>query len=797
MIWHHLKIAVRIMLRQRFYSLLNIFGLSVGLACFIIFFLSWRYERSFDGYHNNADRIHRVEMEWTEFGIGQRTTRTFPAFAEEVVREFPQIEHATRLRPFRKSVVMAGDRIFNESRLSVADPSIFHVLTLPLVTGDPEKVLAGRASVVISESAARKYFGPDNPMGNILRIALTWGVNRTREFDFEITGIMADSPPNSSYRFDFLLPVEIMNSFLDDPEYSTTWKSMPDFTTLVLLARGASPADIENGIREMTVSRSGRDSIVKMFLTPLTEVHRSDPNLSKYLAIFGTIALVVLLLAAVNTINLSTAQAVRRIKEVGVKKIAGADRRRLVQQFMTESFLASAVSFVLALIIVEFSLPGFAAATGREIRVDALGGPLLWSGLLSIVGLVALASGFYPAVFLSRIRPVELFSKSRTERTSRSLIRKSLVFAQFSALGTLLIGSMVVSKQLSFIRNARLGMDKDDIMILRMDDVRFQMNDSFGVFKNEVERLPVVKRISYMFTTPPNLDTEIQIAREDSPDAQRMVWSLQSVDDGYLETFSIRLIEGRNLSSVPHNGEVSEVLVNETAARMLGLKSPVGVRLRAYIHGDRFNSLEIVGVVENFHGRSLHHPINPLILEKTTWGTLACLKIEGDSVERAVTDIAAVWKRLFPYQPIDHYFLEDEFRTAYRSEERLNLVARSFSVMAVIIACLGLLGLVAFSTDQRRKEVGIRRVLGSSSARLIALFAGDFFKPILLANLVAWPVAYLLAQGWLRGFVYRTEVPLWLFPVSGVLTAVIAFATIQFHVLRSVRRNPVESLRYE
>ncbi len=797
MIGYNVKITFRIMGRQRLFTAINVIGLGIGLVCFVLFFLSWRYERSFDRFHASADRIYRVEMDWGEFGKVERTARSFPGMAMAVREEIPQIEYVARLRPFRKSVVRREDKIFLENGVSVADREIFDIFTIPVKDGDVGEILAGPDSVVLSESAAKKYFGDEDPIGKTLNIALNWGVNRTRAYDFSVAGVMADLPSNSTYRFDFLIPAEIMNRFLDDPEYLATWRAMPDFTTFVRAREDAPIADIEDVLTGVVQTRSGRDSIQSMVLNPLTSLHKSDPSLSKYLAIFGTIALIVLLLACVNSINLSTAQAMKRIKEVGVKKIAGADRSRLIRQFMTESFLMVTVALAAALVTLELILPAFRTMAGRELRVQEITNPGLLAALAGIGLVVALASGLYPAFYLSGIRPVELFGKSRTEKTSRSLLGKGLVFVQFAFLGILLAGTLAVARQLTYIENADLGMNKDNIMVLRMDDVRLLEKDSNEVLRNELEELPSIKNISSLFVAPPNLNTEIQIRAEDASDSQRMFWILQSGDAEYLETFSVELLEGRNISPGPVSRELNEVLVNETAVRRLGSKSPIGRKIRIYFHGEKYNSAVIVGVIKDFHGRSLHHPIEPLIIEKTTWGTQICLRIQDANTEKAVTAVSEVWKRIFPDNPIDYFFLEDGFRAAYRSEERLGLITRTFSGLAFFIACLGLFGLVSFSTERRRKEMGIRKVLGANFVQLLGLFFRDFSWPVLLSNIAAWPIAFMAIQRWLRGFAFRTNTPIWIFIVGGVVTVSIALLTVWLQVQRAHRLNPVESLRYE
>jgi putative ABC transport system permease protein len=797
-----IKITFRNISKHKVYYFINVAGLSVGIVCFILIALFITDELSYDRYHAKADRIYKagVRALWADNEFHGCVS---PApFSRALVAEFPEVEVSTRLRRSGFPVIRYRDKVFSEERWYWADDTHFDVFTVPFLQGDPKTALTKPNSVVITESMARKYFGAEDPLGKSL--------NANNRRDYLITGVIEDVPHNSHVHYDFLASYITIEDGSDQ-----NWISN-NFPTYFVLKEGVSHKDFETKLQLIvkkyvapqleTVFGATLDEMeasggsIRYFITPLTDIHlhshlrfEHEPNSDiAYVYIFTVVALAILLIACVNFVNLATARSASRAKEVGVRKTVGSKRAQLIRQFLTETVVLGFLATLVALPLIHFMLPVFNNLTGKNLSVPYLENVYTIPLLIGIALFVGLLAGVYPAFFLASFDPVAVFKGESVNRGKRSWMRNILVVFQFSVSVVLIIGTLVVYKQLNYIQNKNLGFNRDQVVIVKKAD---DIGQKIRAFKQELLRHPGIVNASNSSNLIGDFFGDSLFRQIDQPKEQnQLIWRMWT-DKDYSKTYELEFKGGRFFSEEPQEGR-REVVLNESGARILGYEEAVGEKI-IDMGGRDFT---IIGVVKDFHFEPLHKELNPLIIlpfSPKGNGRYLSVRVRAENIRETLAFMKKSWEKYALNQAFEYEFFDDHFARLYRSEEKTGTIFFSFSLLAILIASLGLFGLTAFITQQKTKEIGIRKVLGASVVGILFLYTRQFTRWVLVANIIAWPLAYFAMHKWLENFAYRTNIGVGTFIVSGILALSIALFTVSFQSIRAAIANPVESLRYE
>jgi len=790
LVLNYAKTALRVIRRQKVFSLINISGLTIGLTVCMLIAMWVADELGFDRFHKNADRIHRVFRDESVTRAGSASALTSPPMAGALKADFPDVVKATRFGTWRKQLVSTGDRRFNELGFMHVDPDFFSMFSFPLRRGDPDTVFAEPYSVVLTESTAARYFGRENPLGKTLTV--------NNQFDVTVTGIAADAPSDSSLTFDFLAPFELLlrENFGEDIHENWGFNS---FFTYVMLAPGAAAGDVNGKLKGYLKKHQPEDKD-DLALQPLTAIHlHSDLGHDirgrgdiKYVWIFGALAVFVLLIAMVNFMNLATARSATRAKEVGMRKVVGAGRSQLIRQFFAESILTALLALMASLILMELLLPYFNTLSGKTLLSPWRGQPGLLLGFLALALVTGLVSGTYPALYLSSFRPLRILRGIARPSGSSLFLRKALVIFQFSLSVFLIIGTLVVSRQLSYMKNLDLGFNQEHVVHLSLHG---RLLEQYDAIRTRFLEHPDVLHVTASMALPTDIQSTPGTPEWEGKDpTARMEIKADFVDYDYIEAFDIPLVAGRSFSPEYADDMKSAFIVNEEAVHRMGLKPPVVGRKFGFwgIEG------RIIGVMKDAHFQSLHQKIEPLVFKMyRPWLRRIYIKTRSTDTAATLRSLEATWNGMNPDYPFEYRFLEEDFDDLYRAEARLGIIFRSFTVLAVLIACLGLLGLASFVVVQRTREIGIRKVLGSSTSAIVGLLNRDFLKWTLLASILAWPAAYVVMRHWLQKFAYRNDLTPGTFVLAAAVALAVALVTVSLQSLKAARANPVDSLQRE
>jgi len=777
--WSHLKIAVRKMRKQKAYSLINIVGLAFGMTCSILIFYWVRDELGYNRFHEQADRLFRINKTY-QIGnaINYNSSTPFP-LAGAARDNIAAISDATRFQRLT-ALVRFEDKIFYERSVCLTDPSFFKMFTFPFVLGDPEDALTGPDGIVVTESTAVKYFGTEDPVGKTLIL--------DQDKSFVVRGVVRDVPSNTDYQFDLFIPVTGMI----DQKLLEDWGGHL-VMTFALLQEDAVPAEVAKKLSLLIQDRLPEEKI-SLALQPIGDIHLYAPDGSeegmKYVRIFFVIAVFILVIACINYINLSTARSEKRAKEVGLRKVVGARRMQIAWQFFAESMLFTLIALGLALVLAQTLNGVFRDLTGKTLEIAGFE-PGFIAGLLLIAGFTGIASGLYPALVLSAFKPVRALRDNLDRPGRKASFRKTLVVVQVSLSIMLLIGMGVIEQQMRFIRNRDLGFDKDNVLYLRMAG---GLQANYEAFRNELLRNPDVTAVARTFQLPGEMTAIARGLRwEGLAPGEGVAFGYIPVDYDALDLLDMTVVQGRKFSR-EFPADESGFILNEKAIELMGLKDPIGKPFAL----NEENTGPIVGVVKDFHAMPLNYGIEPvLILIDPNFYRIALIKIGPGDRRGAISAIEAAWTKFAPGFPFEYHFLDERFDLYYRSEILAGKIFRSFVLIAIFISCLGLLGLSAFVAEQKTKEIGIRKILGASVSRIILLLTKQFLLWVLLANIIAWPVAYIAMRNWLDNYPFRTSLGLPLFLLSAAAALVIAMLTVSFQAVRAARANPIDSLRYE
>jgi putative ABC transport system permease protein len=776
MFMNYLKTTIRIFRRDKGYSFLNMAGLAIGMACFALLMMWARDEVGWDRFHENSPRIYRLDsnMNSQPAPLGPFLKANYPEVADAVRFYYPY-----------QLLVKNLDKAFDEPGFVLADPSVFNMFKIPFVAGNRDAAFTDPDTVVLTQSAAKKYFGSEDPLGRVLVVE--------DRFQVRVMGVVQDPPRNSDIQFDVLGNFKILRYF--NEKYESHWGNHA-YQTYVELAPSASAAALIPKIARVVMDREPAQS-APLTMIALGRIHLYRDGAIKSVVIFALVAVFILLVAACNFVNLTTARSGKRAREIAVRKVAGAARAQLVKQFLSESVLLALGAFIVALAIVAPVLPAFNAITGKGFRPADILEPAVFLFLLGTAVAIGLLSGAYPALLLSSFRPAGLLKDGGTPRAGRSSggsrFRKILVVAQFSISIVLLISTLFISRQVAFVRDYNIGIQKDNIVYLPAKEPLIKNRETFV---RELTGQPGVVNATFVSSLPSQVGNVADGMEWEGKDtALKPAWWFVATDDRYLDTLGLTLAEGRNFPEATPVNEAPYFIVNQRAVEEMKLANPVGTRFSMW----GWNGT-VLGVVKDFHFRSLREDVAPLLLfimPRIYNQILVKIRPESGPTSAVLARIQKVWEKFAPGIPFSYQFLDAAFAGNYQAEQTMGLEFKYFSGLGIFISLLGLVGLAAFMAEQKRKEIGIRKVLGATVAGITGQINREFLAPILLSNLIAWPVAYWAMSTWLRGFAYRASLSLGVFFLAGLATLAVALITVSFQAVKAARANPVQSLKRE
>ncbi len=787
MIFNYIKTALRNMWRSKAYSAITILGFSVGIASFLLIATWIRWELSYDRFHKQADRIYFLNPEVYWGGEWRRVGMTPASYGYHMKRDIPQLEATVRLRPFGRDVFkLANGKKFVQA-CWFADSSFFQVFSVDLLQGVPGSALAEPNQVVLSQSVAQKFFGTENPVGQT--------IEHEGEGAYTVVGVFEDLPENSHRDVEFMISMPTaIEGRLNGVDPESRWDTDFNYYTYVLLREGVQPTELAPVFPGFFEGHMGEMAErVKLHMTPLTDMHLNGDH--SRIIIASAIALFILALACINFMNLATARSAGRSREIGVRKTLGGTHSHLVFQFLGESLITTLLALILALILAQAALPYFNQVAGVSLSIDYLEHPLMLLALLGGALLVGVVAGLYPALYLASFRPATVLKPGGTRPRSRAGLRRLLVVFQFVITIVMVIGTVTVFRQLDYLQSRELGFDEENLVYITL--FGSELPEQAFDLKEEALQIPGVQQATVLSRLVGAITGGIwSIRTPETPPEESLPLHAVFADGDYLETFGLDLVWGRN-----YNDEVAEereqsFLLNEAAIEAVNMDPDQDNRLV-------FNGVEgrVVGVLKDFHYKSLHSESDPIIF-KYPRNTMfdqryIAVRLAPGDPGSALEALEELWKRFDPNLDFEYRFADAMIDRLYRSEARTGKLLSGFSLIAIVIALLGMVGMAIYVTTQRTKEIGIRKVLGASVANLLGLLSWDFAKPVLIANLIAWPVVWILMTRWLENFAFRTELTLASFLIAGASVLLLALLAVIAQVLRTVRANPVETLHYE
>ena len=796
---NYLKVAFRNLYKNKLYSLVNITGLTIGIASCLLIGIYIVHELSYDRFHANAARIVRVTMDYSFGDAPVQTATTGTKVGPQFKRTFPEIDAYTRTLKISRAVKYE-DKLFEEENFLYADSAFLGTFSFPLITGDPVTALNTADKILVTPGIAKKYFGTADPIGKVLRV----GENK----DFIVTGIIASPPANSQIQYDFVASFTSLNAAKREQ-----WNEA-NYITYLLLNKTTTVSSVQTKIASYMreVSKKELELSGNRYLTyhvePLTRVHLHsslqgfEPNNNiTYIYVLGIIALLVLSIASVNYMNLATAQSAGRTAEIGIRKVLGAKRTQIFRQFIGESLLLTGIAVTIALIIATLVLPFFNRLSGKEFDASVVFHPVSLTALLTLGIIVALVAGSYPALILSNLRLIKILKAGFSFSSGSNALRKSLIVFQFVISIFLIICTIIIVQQLLFIKKKDLGYNKEQLVVLPLDN---KMRPGYDDLKKRFLSQPGVKSVGAAYEEPTDIGWGDGITvGSTSNQATRLTVNAIPVDEDFIQTMGMTIIEGNDFTpadvlqfdtSGDNRNLRYSFILNETAIKTLGWtpQQAIGKTIAKGSEGT------VKGIVKDFHFRSMHEPITPLVvfLDKRATQKIF-IKVAANDIESTLQRLQTVWKQSVGHRPFEYHFLDEDYEALYQTEQRTAAIFTSFSTLAIILACLGLFALTAYAVVQRTKEIGIRKVLGATITNIVSLLSKEFVLLVLLAILIATPLAWFAANKWLQDFTYRVNVKWWVFATAGIATLLIALVTVSLQAIRAALTNPVKNLRTE
>lgn len=789
MIRNYLKVTLRNLLRNPVFNLINILSLTIGIVCSILIILYISHELSYDRFHKNGTWIYRVAMEMTDAEGSRKTGNTTAAVGPSFLEEIPEVEQMTRLRYPVDGYYHYDGRQFYDQAIVYADSSLLKIFSFQLTSGNPETILHEPYTVVLTEETAGRIFGDLDPIGQ--QIVLN-------NENYLVTGIIQAPPPKSHIRFTSLIS---FSTLYKDSRFYMDWNGGWQYFTYIKLHEGADIEQVNEKMPDFMyrhinhIYEQAGASLMPIF-QPLFKIHMNPEIGSGFepggnptsLLIYSAIALFILFLASINFMNLSTARATKRAKEVGIRKVVGAHRGKIILQFLSESIILSLIGLILALILIEIILPRFNIIISRDLSLYSASNWKLLLFLPLLVIIIGLLSGSYPSFYTSAFQPTRMIKGDSVPSKGNPRIRNILVLLQFFISTVLIISTLVIYFQIGFMKNKDVGYARENMIVIPMVDE--ETRNRYQAIKAELSTLPEVLSISASSDYPGHGITSNGYLPEGFE--EYIMINVLDVDFDFLETYGLEVVSGRGFSE-GFPADKNDYLINEKLAERLGWEDPVGKTIF------RGSDHTVIGVVKDFNFASLHEEIKPLIFSMSPYMGYHYLSLSlgKNNLQKSIQDIGEIWAKQVPGTDFNYFFLDDEFDRVYRSELQFRETLIYFTFLAILIACMGLFGLASFTTGQRTKEIGIRKVMGASGGRIMSSFAMQFTKWVVLANLVAWPVAYIIMKKWLQNFNYRIDFPIWILIITTLAISLIAVLTISFHALKVANTQPAKTLKYE
>jgi putative ABC transport system permease protein len=797
---NYLKIAFRNLLKYKAFSFINIAGVAIGLACFLLLALYVKDELSYDRFNTNADRIYRLSRTFlSKDGTASlRLGHAAPPFGPLIQQDFPEVEQVVRLLE-TGALVKYGEHLFNEENMFAAEQNIFKVFTFKTLSGNPAKALENPFSIMFSRPMAEKYFGKENPLGKTVRL--------DNQLDYTVTGVFEPLPARSHFHPSFLVSFSTLN----DPRVygaeglKNNWGNN-SFSTFLLLPANYDPQKLVRAFpafqnRHQDPKASTYSVLDLMKLTDIHLHSHLDSEIEangdiQYVYLFSAIAIFILLIACINYMNLATAKSATRAKEVGMRKVIGAVRTQLINQFLSESILLVIVSIIIALFIVVLCLPSLNNFTQKQLTFNALLDPVFISILLGITVFTGLIAGSYPAFFMTSFQPISVLKGQIATALKNGKLRQTLVVTQFAIAVVLIISTAVVYNQMRYIKNYKLGYSKDQVILLNMP---YDSSANIESIKQRLKEDINIKEVGRSSRVPSGrlLDSwDAYVMKGDSMAPTDINIKSLSVDEDFIPAYQIQMAAGRNFSRAFPTDKTSGFVLNETAVKLLGWKSPADAIGNRFGYGEVRG--QIIGVTKDYHFESLHQKVAPIAMfhQANRLGRMS-VHVSGTNLKQAISHIETVWKGLFPDTPFTYEFLDQRFGKLYATEQTQQVLFGIFAGIAIFISCLGLLGLSMFMAELRTKEIGVRKVLGASVGSIVALLSQDFLKLVIIAIVIASPIAWYGMHNWLQDFAYHTEINWWVFVLAGVISVGIALFTVSFQSIKAALMNPVKSLKSE
>lgn len=807
MIYNYLKIAFRNLLKYKFISFINLFGLTVGIACCLLILTYIINELSYDKFHPEADRTYRVTRSFRNAETGEISLNLgtlAPPFAPLLINDFKEIEKTTRLLPSGRSALRYEDKMFNEDDIYWGDEYLFDFFKVTLTKGNPAKALTDPYCVMMTEEVARKYFGAEDPINKMIRM--------DNQINLKVTGVYKPLPANSHVHPNIIVSFNTLKdtAIYGEENLRTNWGNN-SFLTYIRLPENYDTRRLEKqfpAFLDRHMNEGGKyktSQWTALALQKLTDIHlhsqldyEAEENGDiKRVYVFSAIALFILLIASINYMNLSTARSALRAREIGVRKVVGAQRKEIIAQFLSESVLVSWLAMILAFILTWLFLPWLNKLSGQQLSINILLRSDILIPLVVVPFVVGIVSGIYPALFMSSFKPVQVLKGLFKVGGGTISFRKVLVTTQFAISIILIVSTITVFRQMRYMQQKELGFDRTHIVNIPYNT---GLNDRFDAFRTELLSNSYIKNVGRSSRIPTGrlLDAMgSRIKRSDTLEPANADIKFVSADQDFIQTYGVKIVAGRGFSR-DFRTDTGAFLLNQAAVKALGFKSDNDVIGKDFGYGNR--SGKVIGVFNDFHFESMHQKIVPLVLlvprSGNNYGNTS-IKITGTNIPAALTHIEKTWQKFLPETPYQYNFLDENFERLYQSEERQKTIFTFFAFIAIFIACLGLFGLSAFAISQRIKEIGIRKVLGADVNTIVALLSKDFLKLVLLAAIIAFPVAWYAMDSWLQDFAYRINVAWWVFIVAGTIACIIAFVTISFQAIKAALANPVKSLRSE
>lgn len=810
MITNYLKIAFRNLMKYKFISFINLFGLTMGLACCLLIVTYIVHELSYDKYHQKAARTYRITRQFNapDGKVWLHLGTISPPFGPRITNDFPEIEKMTRLLQFGPTATKYNDKVFNESDVFVADENLFDVFHIAVTRGNPKNALSDPFTVMLSDSMARKYFGNEDPMDKSIRIF--------DQYNLKVTGVYKSFPTNTHFHAGMLISFPTLrdSSVYGEENLRSNWGNNAFFTYIVLppnydanKLESRFPAFLDKNFPSNPKATMKPSQGTALHLQKLTDIHlRSHLDYEaeengdiKRVYIFSAIALFILLIACINYMNLSTARSALRSREIGIRKVAGAQRKEIIFQFLSESVFISIIAMLIAIAICWLALPFLNRLSGLQLRLGELLRPQIFIGILLVPFVVGVLSGLYPALFMSSFKPVRVLKGLFKVKQTGFSFRQVLVVTQFSISIILIVCTVIVFQQLGYMQRKALGFDRDHIVTMPYNGA---ITPQYETFRTELLQNSSIKDVGRSSRIPTGrlldaLDASIPMGDTSQPVAADI--KMLSGDYNFITTYGIKMKAGRNFSR-EFGTDTASFILNEAAVAAIGWKSAEDAIGKTFNYGNTKGG-KIIGVMNDMHFESLHEKITPLVLimpntQDGGYNRLS-LKLSGNNMQGALGFVEKTWKKFLPEAPFDYTFMDENFDKLYKSERVQGSLFTIFSFIAIFIACLGLFGLSAFTITQRIKEIGIRKVLGAETSTIVKLLSKDFLKLVFIAALIAFPTAWLAMSKWLEDFAYRSSIQWWVFLAAGIFAALVALITISFQAVKAALANPVKSLRSE